>query len=243
MVAKELAYNIVIGGIRQSNVDLVFGSLNKDISRTQGSISDATERQNALNQSIREAKKSGQSYDSLLQQVEEVQKEIRELTEELSRQQESLRTASERTNKWGGRMQWATGIVTAATAALTALVHVQGEYSRSLINATQVTGHSVEMMERLNESANRLTGQGLSPETWSGIVDQMRQLQYQLKLGGRLTDEQELAYKRLDINPYGKTTVGLRNGIMHFDKYRLNYEGLQQRRQELDKYTMPSVLL
>ena len=200
MVARELAYNIVVGAVQTSGVDFVFGSLNKDIRATQDELRLAEERQKDLNEQIREVKRAGGDYALLQQEFDDTSKEIEGLTQELSNQQAELRESEKRVNTWGTRMKWATGIVTVATGAITALVHVQGQYSRSLVNVEMLTGQSAEEMERLNQAAMRLTGQGLAPEAILGIADQWKQLNYQMRLGNDLSEEQYLALQRLDVS-------------------------------------------
>ena len=208
MVAKELAYNIVVGAIQTSDVDLVFGRLNKDVKETQTNLKLAEERQRELNKQISAAKKAGEDYTLLQQQFEGTQKEVDGLTTTLSDQREELRRSEKQVNQWATRMQWATGVVTLATGALTAFVAVQGKQSEALLNVEMLTGQSVETMERLDQAARLTTGRGLAPETWLGITDYFRGLNEQIRLGGDLSEEQYIAFQNLNIDPFTAATLG-----------------------------------
>ena len=208
MVARELAYNIVVGAVQQANVDTVFGGINKSIGMTKRVLNEALDRQKMLNVEIRKAKSAGEDYDDLIEQLKVADGEVKDLTGQLSRQQDELREGEIQVNKYGSRMKWAIGIVTLMTGALTALVAVQGQQSRSLINVERLTGLSAQTLDQMNNAAMRITGQGFAPETWLGITDNFLQMNEQIRLGNDLSDEQYLAYQRLRVNPFQAATLG-----------------------------------
>ena len=171
-------------------------------SETREQLKDAEARQLDLTKRIREVRRAGGDYSVLQQEFEETQKEVEELTRKLSEQRNELRESEGQISKWGSKMKWATGLVVLATGALTALIHVQGQVSRSLVNVADITGQAAETMERLNQAAQRLSGQGLAPEVWLGIADHFKQLNYQLKWGGDLSDEQYDAFSKIGYQSF-----------------------------------------
>ena len=208
MVARELAYNIVVGAVRQSGVDQAFAGVNRNIQATQMELTAALDRQRELNAEITRAKRAGESYDALSAELQTTKGRIDELNGSIQQQQERVAENTRRTEQWGRRMRWVTAGAAALSGALLALVHIQGEYSRSVINAAEATGQSAEEIERLDQAARRLTGGALSPDTWAQITDGLRQMQHQFRLGTDLTEEQLIAFRRLGVNPFQTATLG-----------------------------------
>ena len=208
MVARELAYNIVVGAVRQSNVDFVFGGINKQIQTTQEQLAAVSEEQRRLNMEIRQARREGRSYDDLQAQLEDTNQRAKELTATLSEQQDQLRDSATQLQKFDRWMKWSTASIIAATGALVAMIHVQGQQSRSLTDVAQITGESAETLDKLNNAAKRVTGQGFSPEQWLAIYDNFQRINEQFRLGTDLSEQQYIAYQRLGLNPFEAATIG-----------------------------------
>ena len=208
MVARELSYNILVDAARSSGVDQAFSGVNKRIMATRTELAETLTRQKQLNAEITAVRRAGGNYQPLQEELDATKTRVNDLNGSIQEQQAAITENDQRAQRWGRRMRWVAAGAVLLSAALIALVQVQGQYSRSLVNAAEITGQTAEQLERMDQAARRLTGQSLSPDAWVGILDSMRQLQYQFRLGTDLTEDQLLAFQRLRLNPYSTAALG-----------------------------------